>query len=322
VAREEIEKQNYRTEELVLLQAPSVPEDAAILIIAGPTIDPMDSELQAIRDYLKRGGKLLVTLSPFKAPKLAAMLKDYGFETADDIVVDRMSKALGGDYLMPVITKYEDFPITKNFTLASFFPEARSIRVPKEVNPHLTSKELALTSPVSWTISEQQLRSGKADFDEKTGMRGPVPVMAVSTYTEADSSTEKSSEAKGSDKSLAAKAPAGDEEKGEGDKENPEAATAQRPHKARIVVFGSAQFASDKFFRLQGNGDLFMNTVSWLAEEESLIAIRPKSTRSQPLVLTSRQSLVIFLIPVVILPLAWFVAGIAIYWYRRRTAAA
>ena len=86
------------------------------------------------------------------------------------------------------------------------------------------------------------------------------------------------------------------------------------------MVLGSAQFASNKFFKLEGNADLFMNTVSWLAEEENLIAIRPKSERARPLILTSSQSRVIFLVPVVIWPLAWFLAGAVVYIYRRRTA--
>ena len=59
-------------------------------------------------------------LNPFQSPKLCTFLKDYGFVTADDIVVDRMSRVLGGDYLMPVITTYMQFPITKNFTWLRF----------------------------------------------------------------------------------------------------------------------------------------------------------------------------------------------------------
>ena len=65
-----------------------------------------------------------------------------------------------------------------------------------------------------------------------------------------------------------------------------------------------------------------MNTVSWLAEDENLIAIRPKPPQSQPLVLQERDSLVILLIPVVFIPLAWIVAGIVVFLYRRRTAGA
>jgi len=320
IAKEQIEKQNYKTDEIVLLQAHSVPKDASILVIAGPEMDPLDTELEAIRAFLKRGGKLLVALRPFKTPKLAAFLKEYGFETGEDIVVDRMSRALGGDYLMPVVTTYVEFPITKNFKFASFFPEARSVAVTKKPIPHVELTDLALTSPLSWTINEEQLKSGDANFDPNKGQKGPISVMAVSTYTnveglnDAATQTKKESPAEQGSESTP-KDQGGSETKSDG-------AKAKVPSKARIVVFGSAQFAGNKFFKLQGNGDLFMNTVSWLAEEESLIAIRPKSERAQPIVLTAGQSWAFLLIPVVLTPLAWFVVGGIVYFSRKRIVAA
>jgi len=85
---------------------------------------------------------------------------------------------------------------------------------------------------------------------------------------------------------------------------------------------GSSLFASNKYYKLQGNSDLFMNTVSWLAEDENLIAIRPKSPKSQPVVLTAGESLAALLIPVIFMPLAWVIAGVAVFLYRRRTVAA
>lgn len=303
VAKEHIEKQNYQTTEIVLTRKPAVPEDAAMLVIAGPTIDLLDVELEMIKKYLDKGGNLLVLLNPFKSPKLAKFLKHYGFVTKDDIVIDRMSRVFGGDYLMPVITTYIKFPITKNFKLASFFPEARSVAVPKKPVPNVVAKELALTGPLSWTISESQLKSGKANFDPKTGTKGPIPVMAVSTYTNMASLNKRLAEAS----------------KGKGTGSAGLNSALPKPAKARIVVIGSSQFASNKFFRLQGNGDLFMNTISWLAEEENLIAIRPKSRKSQPVILTGSQSTIMFALPVVLVPLAWFVAGVVVYFFRRRT---
>jgi ABC-type uncharacterized transport system involved in gliding motility auxiliary subunit len=92
--------------------------------------------------------------------------------------------------------------------------------------------------------------------------------------------------------------------------------------KARIATFGSSQFASNKFYNLSGNRDLFMNTVSWLAADEDLIAIRPKELRAQPLVLTLGESWAVMLIPVILVPLAWILAGVVVYWYRRRTVTA
>ncbi len=94
----------------------------------------------------------------------------------------------------------------------------------------------------------------------------------------------------------------------------------QKPKKARIAAFGSALLASNKFYKLQGNPDLFMNTVSWLAEDENLISIRPKSVRSQPLVLKNNESLMVFLAPVILFPLAWIIAGIVVYARRRKPA--
>lgn len=320
-AKEQIEKQNYKVEEIVLMQANGVPEDAAMLVIAGPKTDPMDNEFEAIRSYIGRGGSLLIMLNPFKTPKLAELLNEYGFVTANDIVVDRMSRALGGDYLMPVITTYMKFAITKNFTLASFFPEVRSVRASEKPPSKAEVQELALTSPVSWTINEEQLNSGNANFDEKTGMKGPVSVMAVCQYTPAQPTAQEQK-----------KAPTTEDPKGAspsetGDKagEAPASPDEQNPAKAkktRLVVFGSSLLAANKFFKLQGNGDLFMNTVSWLAEDENLISIRPKSVSSRPLVLTARQSVATFLIPVLLVPLAWIVAGVAVFVYRRRTVKA
>ncbi len=56
IAKENIEKQNYKTDEVVLMQTPEVPQDATILIIAGPKTDLMDSELEQIRKLSQTWG--------------------------------------------------------------------------------------------------------------------------------------------------------------------------------------------------------------------------------------------------------------------------
>jgi ABC-type uncharacterized transport system involved in gliding motility auxiliary subunit len=306
-AQEHIAKQNYKTAETILMQEGSVPEDAKILIVAGPQTDLMDTELEAIQKYLNGGGSLFVLVDPFKAPKLCEFLAKYGFHTAEDIVVDRMSKAFGGDYLMPMVTTYIDFPITKDFRLASFFPEARAVTAEEKPGPGLTCQDLALTSAVSWTIDKVQLDSGKATLDPAVGKKGPISVMAVSTVepvAEKKDPTATDTNPEGTTDQAAANAP------------------EKKTVKARIVVSGSSLIAANKFFKLQGNGDLFMNTVSWLAEDENLIAIRPKSTRSQPMVLSERDSAIVFFVAVVLLPFTWVFVGLTLYLYRRRVVEA
>ena len=60
--------------------------------------------------------------------------------------------------------------------------------------------------------------------------------------------------------------------------------------KARIVVYGTSNVASNQFLNLQGNKDFFLNTVSWLAEQEDQISIRPRDQKQTPVFLSSRQA--------------------------------
>jgi len=98
----------------------------------------------------------------------------------------------------------------------------------------------------------------------------------------------------------------------------PVAAVATKD-KARIVAYGTSSLASNQFLNLQGNRDFFLNTVSWLAEEEDQISIRPKDARQAPVFLSAQQGQAVFLLPVVVLP-ALVLAGGIVAVIRRRAA--
>ena len=68
---------------------------------------------------------------------------------------------------------------------------------------------------------------------------------------------------------------------------------------------------------MQNNRDFFLNTVSWLAEQEDQISIRPKDTKSTPVFLTSQQAQAVFWLPVVVLPAVALVGGIVAVSRRR-----
>ena len=90
--------------------------------------------------------------------------------------------------------------------------------------------------------------------------------------------------------------------------------------KTRLVVFGTSSLASNQFLNIQGNRDLFLNTVSWLAEQEDLISIRPKDSRQTPVMLTALQGQAVFLLPVVVLPGMALIAGIVVLARRRASS--
>ena len=46
------------------------------------------------------------------------------------------------------------------------------------------------------------------------------------------------------------------------------------------MLLGDSDFAGNEFVNLLGNRDFFLNTLSWLAEEENLIAVRPRESRA------------------------------------------
>ncbi len=87
---------------------------------------------------------------------------------------------------------------------------------------------------------------------------------------------------------------------------------------SRLAVFGDADFANNSYFRVQGNGDLFLNTVSWLAEEKDLISIRARQPEDRRVFLNAKQGRAVFLLTVVAMPLAAALAGIWMYIRRER----
>ena len=87
--------------------------------------------------------------------------------------------------------------------------------------------------------------------------------------------------------------------------------------KTRLVVFGDSDFASNSFFGQAGNGNLFLNTVNWLAEDENFISVRPKVPEDRRLTLTQSQGRITFYISLVLLPLSIVAAGISVWMTRR-----
>lgn len=281
-AKAAMERANYEVKELLLVREAKVPEDAGLLIVPGPRNDLLPVELEALDAYIARGGKVLFMVNPYQAEGFKTFLAKYGITLGDDMVIDRLSRAFGGDYVAPAIFQYEPHPITKDFgSVLTFFPLTRSVDVQSKLPKGVSAQVLAKSGPGSWAeTTRSELDSGAVTQDAKD-RAGPVPVAAVATMD-------------------ATKPPEG--------KQNV---------KARLVVFGTSNLAANQFLNVQGNKDLFLNTVSWLAEEEDLIAIRPKDLRQTPIFLTATQGKLVFWIPVVVFPAAAVICGIAVTLRRR-----
>jgi ABC-type uncharacterized transport system involved in gliding motility auxiliary subunit len=86
---------------------------------------------------------------------------------------------------------------------------------------------------------------------------------------------------------------------------------------ARLVVIGNSTFAANPFVDQQKNGDLFYNAINWLAEDENLISIRPKSPTNRRVTLTQGQSSALTWLDLIFLPGIVILSGVYIWWKRR-----
>jgi len=273
--KEILNEKGYEVKSLLLVKQPKIPEGTALLVIAGPQKALLPAEVESIKAYLNNGGSGLFLLEPETAPQLAKLLKEKGIILDNDIIVDKMSRLFGGDYLIPVVVKYnQSHSVTKGFNLACFFPLARSVNIEKISSKGKKTEILAWTSENSWGEKDlSSLKAGKAIYDEKD-IAGPIPVAAASFSEEKNG--------------------------------------------FKLIVVGDSDFIGNTYLQVSGNKDLALNMVNWLTEEQDLITIPPKKTRSKPLVLSRNQAQVLFWLPVIGLPLLILLTGISIYLRRRR----
>ncbi len=283
-AKKLLEDKNYDPKTLVLMRMEKVPDDCALLVVCGPQEDLTEPELNAIEEYLKGGGRALFLIDPQTAPSLKPFLERYGLKLGDDIVIDRLSRLFGGDYLTPVLTTYSaTHPITKNFNVASFFVVARSVSASKAPGVH--TMWLARTGEGSWAETDlEALEQGSASFDAAKDTQGPISLAAVSEIEPPEGKGEKPAQAR----------------------------------RGAMVVFGDSDFVTNARISLSGNSDLFMNAVNWLGEEETLIAIRPKETKFSPVILTPADARLLFVLPVIVLPGIALIGGIYVFVRRSR----
>ena len=96
-----------------------------------------------------------------------------------------------------------------------------------------------------------------------------------------------------------------------------EAGSTTSSPESRLIVVGDSDFASDQYFDLSADGDLFLNMVSWLAEDTDLISIRPKDPKNRSIILTYAQQQLVFWGVVVIFPVSVLIFGLGIWRSRR-----
>jgi ABC-type uncharacterized transport system involved in gliding motility auxiliary subunit len=301
VAKRALENEGHEVDSLNLLSRDAVPPDAALVIVAGPKKPLLSTEVQALKVYLEKGGRLLIMLEAFEDGGLKGFLVNYGVDLDNGLILDvnQVSQSMGLSAVMPLVTQYGPSKITQDFkNMVTIYPMARPLVLRKD-HPSVTLTPLATTMPTSYEkLGKEWIKDEKAAFDAKTDKKGPF---SVGAQVEIKVTPPKAEPVKKEGQSPAGKQPPAPPEES----------------KTYLVVFGDVDFAGNSFFNLFGNGDLFLNTANFLARAMDQITVRGAG-KAQVLTLKSGQIWTLFLGCLVGAPLVMLVAGI--WAYRRRRA--
>jgi len=88
----------------------------------------------------------------------------------------------------------------------------------------------------------------------------------------------------------------------------------------RMVVFGDATFVENSVVsQVMGvsNADLFLNSVAWLAEDESLISLRATEPEDRSVALSGVTMNLVLLFSAVVMPALVAAIGVGVWWRRR-----
>jgi ABC-type transport system involved in multi-copper enzyme maturation permease subunit len=268
-----LEDQGYETFPLNLAaNAGRVPPDADIVVIAGPRLDPLPAELEALEAHMARGGSILALFDPPTPPLWAAWMARWRVGLTGDVLiaVDRMN-APNGPRMIVVEDGYGDHEVSRTLRgMPTLFPMVQALAQVGEPDSTIAGAIILQSSDQVWGETDDMTRyTGRPSYDRETDSKGPLPmgmVLEVDRWADA-------------------------------------------PGPSRMVVIGNSEFLNNATINQLGNRDLLLNALGWLAREEGLIQIRGRDPLSQPIVLSDQAENVLRLFSIVGWPL--FVSSLA-----------
>ncbi|MEX2206365.1 MAG: DUF4350 domain-containing protein [Myxococcota bacterium] len=276
-----LEDENVTVAELLLANEAAVPADADAVIVAGPDHALQDRELELLDQYLQQGGSVMVAADPTMNTNLEGQLAKWGVELAPEIIVEQQLQLFAGPQLgvQPVVQSYGAHPITEKLVgNPTVFRLARPVG--KVPGSDVALVELATTTESSWgeTDTAGLLLSKPVGLDAGVDRPGPLAIAVAREFTPAEGKTRG----------------------------------------GRLVVFGDSDFMRNRYVTQFYNGDLFLNTASWLVGSEEFATIDRKRPRVATVNMTLAQFADFRFLALFALPEAILLLGV-VNWWRRRT---
>lgn len=172
-------KRGLKTRSLLLGENAQVPQNTAVLVIAGPRVKLLPGEIKAIEKFLQAGGNLLWLQDPGGLQGLAPIAEMLGIEFVPGVIVDPVSQGFTGgaspDFV--VVTKYGQHPAVQGFGLTTVFPESAALTHSERKDWH--GAVLFDTSPAAW--AESGPLTGEIRYDAGKDRPGPLTLALALT---------------------------------------------------------------------------------------------------------------------------------------------
>ena len=272
----------YTEKQISLADTGGIPDDAAVVVLLGPTDPFVPFELEALAAYLTRGGALFVMLEPQSSSNLGPFLEQYGIYLLDYIAIDSAKRIYAGESITFRASRTATtHDMIKAVNAPPIFSLSRVVEVRQDLSKGIAAAPILATSGSGWGSAEQRI-SAQQDFQfvEGRDLHGPVAIAGEVILSNAD----------------------------------------QPEHPGRIVVFGDADFAHNGLLEQGGNRDLFMNAVNWLADDVGQVGERPakQAAGTKQFFMSANQGREILIVSTAILPSSFLLIGIGTFLWRRR----
>ncbi len=274
---EKLRTQNYEVKELDLTKITSIPKDATAVFVLGPVSGFLKQEIDLLDNYIKNGGSFFLALAPaFKA------------ELYDNLtsLMRPFGLELGKDVVIDRLSTVQGaeatIPIVNKY---------------ESDHPITSGFNLRTIFPLSSSV---KVIAGN-DTPELLAMTSSFPGSWAETnlkgITEGKAEFQEGKDQRGPIGLLGI-------------------AEGTGASSSRVTLLGSSSFLINAYQAQSGNTTLFLNTVSWMVNDEGIISFNRPGIEEFPVILSAQHLQMIFVISILVVPIVFF--SCAIFIYRRR----
>ena len=284
---EHLRLRNYDLAHLDLAQTRRIPDDAALVIVAGPQGRCTPAEEELLRQYLTtRAGRLIALLAPVYPHGLDNLLFDWGILVDDVLIYDNGSSGQSGtgDLILHA-TEAEHLATLplRSYRIPLQFGATRSVRPDpgRAIDNNLAVTPLVQTSATAWGERSYRLRSARPRYNPDVDIAPPLDVATASERVTARGN-------------LPFSVPGG-----------------------RLLVVGSADWIANASIANIGNLSFLLASVNWATDRDTELKVPARPVQYYQFSLTQTQLTHLRLYLILLIPGVLAIIGLAVYWTRR-----